>query len=344
MTFSVNGYTIVDTNRNASFASANVSVSVGVLNNTTYTQAQGTVSGYTSGGLTTAPPSTQTNTVDKFPFATNSNASDVGDLTVARRLTSGQSSTVSGYTSGGFIPSPTPTYYNTIDKFPFATDANATTVGALTVARNQATGHSSTVSGYTSGGYIGSAPNAGENTIDKFPFASDVNATDVGDLTQFRYLVTGQSSTTSGYTSGGQSYPVPGNPVVYHNIIDKFPFASNANATDVGDLTRATRAATGQSSSVSGYTSGGGTGGITNTIDKFSFATDTNATDVGDLIIIKEYAAGQSSTTYGYITGGRAGGYVGTSNMQRFSFSVDANSTTVGDLTLSRTEVAGQQY
>lgn len=51
-----------------------------------------------------------------------------------------------------------------------------------------------TVSGYTSGG----APN--RNTIDKYPFASDANATDVGNLTAGRGGVSGQSSEISGYT------------------------------------------------------------------------------------------------------------------------------------------------
>ena len=41
----------------------------------------------------------------------------------------------------------------------------------------------------------------------------------------------GQSSTASGYTSGGLTS------VAFSDVIDKFPFASDANATDVGDLT-----------------------------------------------------------------------------------------------------------
>ena len=59
---------------------------------------------------------------------------------------------------------------------------------------------------------------------------SDGNATDVGDLTQSVYYAAGQSSTASGYTSGGRT---PSNV----DTIDKFPFASDGNATDVGDLT-----------------------------------------------------------------------------------------------------------
>ena len=83
------------------------------------------------------------------------------------------------------------------------------------------------VSGYTSGG---STP-ANVNTIDKFAFSSDINASDVGDLTQARWVSAGQSSTVSGYTSGGR---LPAG----SNIIDKFPFATDGNATDVGDLTQ----------------------------------------------------------------------------------------------------------
>jgi hypothetical protein len=93
---------------------------------------QGVLSGYTSGGY--APGNVTT--IDKFPFATDANATDVGDLTQARRLVVGQSSTVSGYTSGGYAPP----FVTTIDKFPFATDANATDVGDLTQARSYSAG------------------------------------------------------------------------------------------------------------------------------------------------------------------------------------------------------------
>ena len=78
--------------------------------------------------------------MDKFSFSNDANATDVGDLTVGRYAVSGQSSDTSGYTSGGFAPTATPNTNNTIDKFPFATNANATDVGDLTVARFYVTG------------------------------------------------------------------------------------------------------------------------------------------------------------------------------------------------------------
>jgi hypothetical protein len=149
---------------------------------------QGTVSGYASGGRFPSP-NLNTNTIDKFPFATNANATDVGDLTSARFASSGQSSDVSGYTSGG--EPGYPGYSNIIDKFPFSANANATDVGDLTVARSESAGQSSDVSGYTSGGGPRPSPS---NVIDKFPFASDANATDVGDLTLGRYGSVGQQN------------------------------------------------------------------------------------------------------------------------------------------------------
>ena len=89
-------------------------------------------------------------------------------------------------------------------------------------------GSSPTPAGGFQGSNFGYA-SGDSDTIDKFPFASDANATDVGDLTVARGYVAGQSSTASGYTSGGFNAL---------NIIDKFPFASDANASDVGDLTQ----------------------------------------------------------------------------------------------------------
>ncbi len=189
-----------------------------------------TTSGYMSGGFNGG---SYFNVIEKFSFSVDGNATDVGDLTRLADYPSGQSSTTSGYTSGG-RPGPV----NIIDKFPFSTDANATDVGDLTRARRSAAGQSSSLSGYSSGGYQITPVAQQVNIIDKFPFASNANATDVGDLTQGRYNVAGQSSTTSGYTSGGISG--------VFDTIDKFPFSTDSNATDVGNLTVARSEAAGQ--------------------------------------------------------------------------------------------------
>ena len=293
---------------------------------------QGTVSGYSSGGRDPSISPTSINTVDKFSFSSDGNAADVGDLTQGRYAPGGQSSNVSGYSSGGNSTGNS----NVIDKFPFAADANATDVGDLTVARYINAGQSSNVSGYNSAGY--STENS--NVIDKFPFATDGNATDVGDLTLGRNAPAGQSSTEFGYASGGNT------PGPYSNVIDKFSFATDGNATDVGDLTIARTGPDGQSSTTSGYTSGGlMPSAMVNTIDKFPFAADGNATDVGDLTTqVRFSAGGQSSTTDGYTTGGYLQPPATTrATIDKFTFASDANAVGVGSLTQSRDLGAGQQ-
>ena len=153
------------------------------------------------------------------------------------------------------------------------------------VERSQAQG---TTAGYTSGGYT----SATVNTIDKFPFSSDSDATDVGDLTQTRQQADGHSSSSHGYTSGGLGPP-------NSNVIDKFPFSSDSNASDVGDLVVATQRHTGHSSTTDGYTGGGTPTPRAPRIQKFPFSSDTNATEIGTLAEPRNYATGISSTSHG---------------------------------------------
>ena len=138
----------------------------------------------------------------------------------------------------------------------------------------------------------------------------------------------------SGYTSGGAIGPV--------NTIDKFPFSTDSNATDVGNLTQARQRQAGQSSTESGYNAGGSTGANVNTIDKFSFSADGNATDVGDLTQSRGGVGGQSSSVSGYTSGGRIPPVAVVNTVDKFPFSADANATDVGDLTVGRDFVAGQ--
>jgi hypothetical protein len=310
-----------------------------------FSSFQGTAAGYISGGFSNPPtPTINWNLIERFSFASVSTSFDVGDLTQSRNSAAGQSSDVSGYSSGGTIPSP-PSIVNTVDKFPFSSDANATDVGDLTQERLRPAGQSSTTSGYSSGGFA-NPPTGTTNIIDKFPFSSDANAADVGDLTQARNGAAGQSSQTNGYSSGGTPPS---------NVIDKFPFASDANATDVGDLsqTRAT-ICSGQSSTTHGYSSGGYTPAppplfITSvtTIDRFSFASDGNASFTASLSVASHGGAGISSTDRGFHCGGFQANPVfpaisNRDERQSFSFASGAISS-AGTILNARGWSAGQQ-
>ena len=326
---------------------------VTVKNRYTFYEFQGETSGYHSGGehnpASTPPYGYVLDTrIDKFPFSSDANATNVGDLSQERTRTSaGHSSGSNGYTAGGYNPQGG-VYYNTIDKFPVSSHGTATDVGDLTDERYGVSGQSSDANGYTSGGYPDSPstpPTTASNIIDKFPFSSDANATDVGDLTQGRGYLTGQSSSTHGYNSGGHSSPPYSG--TNKNTIDKFSFSSDANASDVGDLTMTQQGMTGQSSTTDGYATAGSPDYQSN-IHKFSFSSDGNATDVGLLSATRDtgYGAGQSSTTHGYSSGGyETNPYIAYSDIiYKFPYAISGgNGTDIADLSVARIHGAGQQ-
>jgi len=293
------------------------------------------VGGYTP----SVSPSTLTD-IQKFSLTSDSNGTDVGDLTRSASPHSNQKSTVSGYTGAGYTGA---AFVNTIDKFPFASDGNATDVGDATACFNNATsGHSSPSNGYIAGGQaIGNSPQWASK-IDKFPTSSDANASTIGNLTTIAVSSAAQQSTTHGYVSGGDAPYAPTNP---QNVIQKYPFSTEpASSTDVGDLTRTHVKVSGSSSPTHGYTHGGSPNGSTacNNIDKFPFASDTNASDVGDLTVVRFETAGQSSTTHGYASAGQPPPQ-GCNVIDKYPFSSDTNATDVGDFNRAVNTSGGTQ-
>lgn len=227
-------------------------------------------------------------------------------------------------------------YEESIQRYSFATDANATELtGEMSQRSNSIAGQSSSTHGYGTGGRLQTPTSPYSNIIEKIPFTVDENATDVGDLTVSRGNVTGNQSDTHGYTSGG-FHP----PSVYSNVIDKFPFATDGNATDVGNLPSGTGGQNPASttSTTHGYVMGGTPAGpdpSDRDITKFSFATDGNSVDVGDLL--NEYAEGRGvqSTTKGYHMGGSSPIQLNPSQsniIEGFPFANDGNSVDIGDL------------
>ena len=228
---------------------------------------------YSGGG-----PSGGTVTVDKFSFFSPVTFTTAADLASAVQDHAGSSSSTHGYTVGGKQGPGAANNVNIIQKFPFSSDTTGTDVGDLTVSISQLTGIKSISKGYASGGE--NTSNISINVIQSHPYQADTNATDVGDMTVSRYRLGSAFSDTHGYNTGGETSPTP---IITYNVIDKFPFASDANATDVGDLVYTTKGDNGASSSTHGYAIGGqlvGTGLDDQTIQKFSFASDANATEI----------------------------------------------------------------
>jgi hypothetical protein len=292
---------------------------------------QGWQYGYASGGYT----GSYSNVIQKFPFASDSNSTDVANLSEERELSSGKSSSTHGYNVGGILsPGGFGDEVTTIDKFSFASDNNATDIGDISDARRDLSGQSSSTHGYASGGVDESTIYL--NTIDKFSFSTDGNSTDIANLTVARSGCSGISYYTYGYVAGG-------NTGSDSDVIDKFAFASDGNATDVGNLTVGKNGlGEGVSSTTHGYVLGGHTTGAVDTIEKFAFASDGNATDISNLTIARYSTAGQSSTTHGYSSGGNTGSLQNV--IDKFQLSTDSDATDVGDILTAARNVVGHQY
>jgi len=286
-------------------------------------------------------------TIQRFPLASDSTASDVGELSVVREGSAGVSSTEAGYSVS-----------LDVHKFIFSNETQAKDVGELCDSLYRMAGHSSisNAKGFTSGGNDRSSPGSGWgtstccDTIHSFPFTSDTTATDVGELSGARNAPVGHSSPTHGYAAGGGACSSGGG--VYfttnYDIIDKFSFSSVGTATDIGELTCERSHGSGQSSLEHGYTSGGNYSIRStiyyNMIDKFPFASDTNAADVGDTITNISCTSGQSSTVSGYITGGRCNNPVTAGDtIQKFPFAADVNSSDVAELAENNRAGSGHQ-
>jgi len=272
-----------------SFSSAGNATDHGDLTNFSRRSSSGHSSkthGYVVGGMgISGNIHGNSNVIQKFAFASASDAADSGTLQIAVQGQSNSTSYTEGFMAGGNISG----HQTRIQKFSLASSASVDNISNISRARYAFGGSSSTTHGYASGGHVTPAPNFADE-IDKYAYDSPNTNTDIGNLSQARWAPHSQSSSTHGYTSGGN---ISGG-TTSTNTVDRFSFSSDGNATDHGDLTVARYYTTGQSASTHGYTSGGYTASPTqtNVIDKFAHASNVSGTDVGDMIIAKSHAAG----------------------------------------------------
>jgi hypothetical protein len=299
--------------------------------------------------------STYTDIIEKFAFATDSNATDVGNLNEGRGYMGGFHSTTHGYAiSGQRGDWWDPNNWNgtrNIHKYAYASDGNATFVGdTVSPVGDDDRMCRGLVNAANTMGYA-VAFEIATTTIQKISTVTDGNAVaSTGTLHTAVSAASSACSASHGYIAGGG---VSGGT----NVIQKFSFVTDANGTDVGDLTETRRHNdAGASSCTHGYTMGWGGGGAPDSdkIEKWSFASDANSTVVGTLTVPKGWGSGQSSKTHGYHSGG---GYSnpGPNNVpqalpaqsdiiEKFPFASDANATDSGDLTMPRFGLSGSEY
>jgi hypothetical protein len=172
-------------------------------------------------------------TIERFPFASDSNGSDHGDLAQARAQPTGCQSFTYGYCLKGYGHAGTNIASNVIDKFAFASNVTGTDVGDAVNGGDSFGGCSSATYGYAHGGNLYLPSWAYHDVIQKVSFSADGNSTDVGNLIGAHGSMSGTSSETYGYLASG------GPPNL--NTIQKHSFATDGNATDIADLTATRR-------------------------------------------------------------------------------------------------------
>ena len=226
------------------------------------------------------------NTMEFVTIASTSNATDFGDLVVARRSLTALASDTRGIWAGGT----TPAMREEIDYATIATAGNAIDFGNLTdPRRNLAVGSiASTTRGVFAGGNPGTGPLLSD-TIDYITIASTGNATDFGNMTQAMREIGGSSSSIRGLIAGGFISPANINNIEYITI------ATTGNAADFGDLNITVSGPSGTSNGTRALFAGGSNPYI-NSMEYVTIATTGNAADFGDLTEARILYSGTSDS------------------------------------------------
>jgi len=267
-----------------------------------------------SGG-TVDDGTTPSNVIDYVTIATTGNASDFGDLTVARARGggSGAASTTRGVFGGGTANDS----LNVIDYVTIASTGNALDFGDLTVARYDNSGLSNSTRGIWAGGYD-------SNVIDYITIASVGNATDFGNRSVTGASLGAFASSTRGVSGGAPSGS---------NVIDYITIASVGNSTDFGNLTAGGNYGSGCSSGTRGVFLGGFRTSSVVTMDYVTIASTGNASDFGDL----QSAPSQNSLGTSSSTRGLCAATFGTgTDIQYITIASTGNALDFGNLTDDR--------
>ena len=173
------------------------------------------------------------------------------------------------------------------------------------------------------------------NHIAEINIASTGNATDFGDLSQYRYQTAcgSASSATRGLFMGGERAGG-----VFVDTIDYVTITSAGDATDFGNLTASSFSSWQLSSATRGVVGGRLGGTSDNRINYVTIASTGNALDFGDMSVIHYNSAGLASPTRGvYATGPSTSSNV----IEYITIASTGNGTDFGDLTVARNAGGG---
>ena len=204
--------------------------------------ASNSIRGLFAGGSKSASPNLS-NEIDYVTIASAGDATDFGNLTLARRNITGVMSPTRAVFCGGRNDTPSPsTQQEEMDYVTIATTGNALDFGDLTVARGRMGSVCSSTRGVIGGG---EGSPADSNVIDYITIASTGNAQDFGDMITASEGDTGGCSNSLRGVFGGHSPST-------RNIMEYVTISSTGNSQDFGDLTYSTSRKTGCSDSHGG--------------------------------------------------------------------------------------------
>jgi len=169
------------------------------------------------------------NNIEYFTIASTGDATDFGDLTLARGQTTAASNSTRGIWAGGNDNSASNSC-NVLDYVTIASAGNATDFGDLATSYRRQAGAASSTRALWGAGRDAGGINAG---TEYSTIASTGNATDFGNLTVARDRLAGTAGTTRAVFGGGNASSG------YTNVIDYHTIASTGTGTDFGDLTQA---------------------------------------------------------------------------------------------------------
>ena len=282
------------------------------------------------GAESLSSPYTISDRMQYITIATTGNATDFGNLSLARYYVRGTASSTRGVFAGGTYPSPAVT--DTIDYVTISSQGGANDFGDMSLQRNGLAAFGNGTRGILAGGYT-TPTNTQTNVIEFVNIATTGLVNKFGDLSERREIMAGFASPTRGIIAGGAQ----GGTIT--NLTADIQFVTLATGGDsqrFGELVRLRYRLPGASNSTRGLTFGGrypGQNGV-DEIDYITIATEGNAQDFGNLTAAVHESGALASSTRGINFGGESAPNSGSlfNTIDYVTIATTGNATDFGDL------------
>ena len=274
-----------------------------------------------------ATPSDEVDTIDFVNISTTGNATDFGNLTLARDFSAACASRTRAFWAGGVNPGVAG--LNELDTVVISSRGNATDFGENIPHRG-----GGGLSDQTRG--IFPSVNGGTNVINYINMAATGTVEDFGDAYVAAASGGSFASPTRGVMGGGDA-------PAYTNVIQYITISTLGNSADFGDLIEARGYACGSSSATRGLFGGGKNPSLSpsnrNTIDFVTIATLGNSTNFGDLTQGSRAIGTASDCKRSVFAHGDNPSYSG--NIDYVQIATTGNGVDFGDSTQARRGSAG---